>query len=528
MIWSSRGFALCFALCAFGAMPTLALAVVISSPNCNESTLNNALNTLDVGGGGTVTFACGSSPVTIPFNFFISINGNDTIDGGGLITFDGGGSSAFFQISNGHSLTLRNLTLQHGEFNGGHPLDNFGTLTLVNVTATLNNVKGSVVQNNGGTLLIESSTFSNNILSTSVLGDSKGAAVDNEGGSAVATISASHFDYNTVSSVGGAGSSGGAIYNDGDLHVYSSTFTNNSAADGGAIDNNLNATLHISHSTFTSNTASYGGAIESFGTSVNVTGSTFSSNNTTGHGDGGAIWNEQGALTVDTSVFSGNTSGTTGGAISCYGDSLDVSTSTLSGNHSGQSGAGIYSGCALTVSNTTFQGNVVSGGATFAGGAIYQIGNFNSSLVYVTLSGNQATAFGGGIYNDAGTSTGNMSVAKSMFTGNTPDSCAGGDFISGGYSLASDSTCGGLFGLDASNKSNATLPLGTLSNNGGPTPTMSPLSGNEAINFIPGASCGVAYDQRGGLRPAATKCDSGAVELNAVIDSIFVDGFEFH
>ena len=84
--------------------------------------------------------------------------------------------------------------------------------------------------------------------------------------------------------------------------------------------------------------------------------------------------------------------------------------------------------------------------------------------------------------------------------------------------------CGGFFmGTDASN---ATLTLGAFGNNGGPTSTMLPQAGNQAINFIPVGQCGLARDQRIADRPTGAGCDSGAVELNGAFDGIFADGFE--
>jgi hypothetical protein len=71
------------------------------------------------------------------------------------------------------------------------------------------------------------------------------------------------------------------------------------------------------------------------------------------------------------------------------------------------------------------------------------------------------------------------------------------------------------------------LPLGTLANNGGPTSTMLPQAGNQAINFVPIAQCGNARDQRIADRPAGAGCDSGAVELNGLFDGIFADGFGY-
>jgi hypothetical protein len=55
--------------------------------------------------------------------------------------------------------------------------------------------------------------------------------------------------------------------------------------------------------------------------------------------------------------------------------------------------------------------------------------------------------------------------------------------------------------------------LGTLRNNGGPTPTHALLWGSPAIDGGSNAGCPAA-DQRGVTRPQRTTCDIGAVEFN--------------
>jgi hypothetical protein len=84
---------------------------------------------------------------------------------------------------------------------------------------------------------------------------------------------------------------------------------------------------------------------------------------------------------------------------------------------------------------------------------------------------------------------------------------------------------------NASSKSNATLALDPLADNGGPTPTMMPGANSDAIGFGLPEACRSApvdsRDQRGYVRPAVG-CMSGAVDPNgAADDAIFFDGFGF-
>jgi predicted outer membrane repeat protein len=486
---------------------------VVAAPNCNEAGFKNVFSTVDASGGGTVTFSCGSAPVTIAFSSYESISGDDVIDGGNKITFDGAGTSAFFQVFNGKSLTLKNLTLQHGAFNASHALENFGTLELSGVTVK-NNVSTDSVIDNYGSTIISTSTFTGNGITSSGM-KLQGAAVRNDGQRI--QISNSIFSSNATNN--GSSGEGGAISNaSGDLLVVSTSFTGNMAFDGGAIQI-ADGTATVKNSTFTSNAAGYGAAIENDGGGLFVSNSTFTSN-TASEGDGGAIWNLFGTAAIDSSQFVTNQSTTTGGAISCYSSTLTLTNSAFARNQSGTTGGAIFSQCGFVATNDTFDANIATG---LGGGAIYQNSSQDAAVTYATITGNSATGFGGGIYNDDGAG-GTLTLAKSIISANSGGNCDG-VIVTGGFNLANDGGCGGVF--TASDKSNATLTLGSFTNNGGATSTMLPISGNQAINFIPSAQCASDRDQRNASRPAGTGCDSGAVELNGIFDGIFASGFEF-
>ncbi len=74
-----------------GAPPrTLAAGVVGDGTpgSCTEAALDAALV-----GGGSVTFNCGASPVTITVTAWKTIATKTSLDGGGLITLSGGGAT---------------------------------------------------------------------------------------------------------------------------------------------------------------------------------------------------------------------------------------------------------------------------------------------------------------------------------------------------------------------------------------------------------------------------------------------------
>jgi predicted outer membrane repeat protein len=239
--------------------------------------LNNALV-----GGGSVTFNCGTSPVTITVTRTIEIISADTtIDGGGLITISGGNSVVVF-VKDSVNFTVQNLTIANGYSSGS-----FGG--------------GGIVSYNSGTLTVTNSTFSGN--SSAGIDDGGGIA---SYGNGPLTVTNSTFSGNT------AGGRGGGIFNtSGTLTVTNSTFSSNSATGGGGIFNVTSGPLTVTNSTFSSNE---GGGIYNSGT-LTVTNCTFSGNSAS---QGGGIYNSEGAATVTNTIVANSTSGG-----NCFGTITD-------------------------------------------------------------------------------------------------------------------------------------------------------------------------------------------------------------
>ncbi len=504
---------------------------------CTESAFKTAFTAVNTGSGGTITFSCPSVatiPLTgvAPANYYVDNDVTMVIDGGNKITFDGANTYAFFQIYGGGNLTLKNLTVRGGQFNATHPIEALGGgITLDHVTATNNNAKSSVVYASGSTVITNSTFSHNSIVNATNSSDYAGAAVRNVGGTV--RISGSTFDHNTIKTSGAVITSpgnGGAISNEsnGLLYVNNSSFTANSAFDGGAIrgDSSSDGKIHIRSSTFTGNKALYGGAIENFGNELRLDYDQFNTNAATNIG--GALWNLSGLVFMNGSEFTGNTAVATGGAVHCDGNSLYVSSSTFSGNTSNATntdtsheGGAIYSACYTVITNSTFYNNSA---LDSIGGAISLTGNLFAGINSATIVANHALE-GAAISSNNGFS-GGPRLGALIFSGNTHGhSCSGGPYTSVGRSLADDSDCGILDA--ATDNPNVTLTMGAFTNNGGPTRTILPPA--IATNNIPLPECSFATDQRGALRqpsPPGGKCDSGAVEVGGVIDKIFTDGFE--
>src|ERR1700722_14317645 len=170
--------------------------------SCTESALEAA-----IAAGGVVTFDCGPSPYKLVLSSTKSITQDTVIDGGNLVTLDGGGQVRQLLLNNGNfDATTPTLTLQNITLANGHGTDNAGTGAPTG---------GGAVYRYGGTLNVIHSQFINNIGPAS-----------------------------------GQDSAGGAIYSVGvgTTTVVGSTFQGNQASDGGALGN-LGASVDLVNDT---------------------------------------------------------------------------------------------------------------------------------------------------------------------------------------------------------------------------------------------------------------------------------------
>ena len=247
------------------------------------------------------------------------------------------------------------------------------------------------------------------------------------------------------------------------------------------------------------------------------------------------------SLTISNS-FAANGSGARN-----YGK-LTITNSTFSGNIAqGGNGGGIFNAgnsSILTITNSTFSRNIAQGGS-IAGGAIF---NDHGTLTVTnsTFSGNMAQGGdGGGIFNYRGT----LTIINSTFSDNSATTsrncspstgCLSVGGIGGGIynvgtinmanTLIANSTSGedcvtyNAFGSNVNNlvEDGSCLvalsgdpSLGALADNGAPTQTMALLAGSRAIDAGDNTAC-PATDQRGITRD--TSCDIGAVEYSALLD----------
>jgi hypothetical protein len=335
---------------------------------------------------------------------------------------------------------------------------------------------------------------------------------------------------------GQATTTGGAITTGGTsgqrIALDDVVLTGNSAgSDGGAIRISLGGFLTIRNSTISNNTAPAGGALYfQAGGSLLLENTTISGNTATSSPGGGAVY------------FTGTASATPPAGFTP--STLVLKNSTINNNTltlSTANGAGFclenFTGT-LLLQNSTIANN---SGARSGGGAIITGGNGSITLQNSTITGNSATGTsagtGGGGIARTSIAGGSINLVNSIVAGNTNTPAPDIMFPTGlnttvNANFSAIGSAGG-FTLSGSSANNlpfgASLLLGLLANNGGPTQTILPASNSPLVNAGSNAlvPAGITTDQRGPgfARIVGAAVDIGALEVQAqpptVINSQF-------
>jgi uncharacterized repeat protein (TIGR01451 family) len=255
---------------------------------------------------------------------------------------------------------------------------------------------------------------------------------------------------------------------------------------------------------------------------------------------GGGIQNESGyggqALAFITeSTISGNQAIAEGGGILNLSDqasavsAVTISQSTISENTASE-GGGIYNICidsctsSMTIEQSTISANSAIDGD--GGGINNQVGygTANVTVTHTTMWGNSASGIGNSIYSDKASFVFLNSIISD--NGDPGDDCSfsgGATITDNGYNLVQDGTC-----ISSGTSFSADPKLGPLQDNGGPVPggngpasvtaiehtfTHALLPGSPAIDAIPAYVCTASEDQRTRARPFGFGCDIGAFEV---------------
>ncbi|MCX5741047.1 MAG: right-handed parallel beta-helix repeat-containing protein [Proteobacteria bacterium] len=435
--------------------------------SCTEAALQAAATI-----GGTIVFACGAAPITIPITTAIVVAKDTVIDGGGTVALDGGGASRLLYLDSDYNTATPRLVVQRLSFRAGQ-----------------SPAIGADTAQGGG-------------------------AIYRDGGSL--TVIGCAFEQNHATPTG-QDVAGGAIYafGGGDTIVVGSTFSGNAASDGGAIGS-LNGALTIINSTFTNNAATgtggnpgnggAGGALYQDGRDevTSLCGVTIA-NNTAGAIGGGVfrVSNDHtGSFAMDRSTVDHNRVIATGsgnaGGLYLEGLALALSNGTISRNEAHFNGGIWINTDTVQMTNMTIAENIAVGSN---GGGLWLGHAPTGTLLNCTIANNHATADGqvaGAIFGDG------LTLVNTIIANNTAmyrPTC----------DVTHAATTGNLQWPAGSLCSDAPLIadplLGTLGAAGGDTEVMVPAAGSPAKGL--GIGC-PPTDQLGKAR--ATPCTAGAVE----------------
>ncbi len=448
-----------------------------SAASCTEDALHDAVAALNaVSGGGTLLFDCGGEH-TFSLTRSVFVETSMIIDGGGVITLDGGKAVRVVELDHHVDFVLQRITIQNGFVPAGsenesgagllHPW--FGTLRVIDVAFLDNHAESEVNDVGGGAIYA--------------------------GGLTSALISGSTFARNS-------GSVGGAVLSRStNLRVVDSTFTENSAttwADSGQYGNGGGLYIDrmwlddpvdfvICGATFTRNHAKvHGSALFSYnleGTGARFERCTFQDNDMQGSPGGGTgtVYHQGVPLTLVDSTFAGNATGAhAGGLFLGGGTDAVVANCTFWGNTTPGNAGALWAGNGnVAVTSSTFAANGADYGPVFFKG---QSGTL--VLTSVVLANNTTdNAFSAvachETFDDGG---GNLQWPSTKNNGNPDTKCAAGITL-------------------------ADPLLEALADNGGPTRTMALGATSPAVDL---ATTCPAADQRG--LPRVGACDAGAFE----------------
>jgi hypothetical protein len=263
--------------------------------------------------GGIITFNCGAAPTTIAITATMNLltNKDTVIDGGNLITLDGGKAVQILNFNhedfrvNNTRVTLQHLSLANAK---STPIEAIPTAPAP-CSQGYNDGEGGALYMRDGNLTVIDCTFSNN--QAALLGpDTGGGAIYILGSKNGALIVNSTFTNNQAAN---AGAVGGLF---AELDIYNSIFTNNKATGNGANNDDATKCSAINNGQHEVGSGGNGGAIYQDGgsaTNVILCGDTITGNAAgTGAFGGGVFMTSNdwtGTMTIRDTTITGNTGG---------------------------------------------------------------------------------------------------------------------------------------------------------------------------------------------------------------------------
>jgi hypothetical protein len=498
------------------AMCTAPIALAnVSQPTTvvgtGAGTCTEALFAAAVARGGVITFNCGgAATIRITSQKELPRNVNTVIDGGGLITLDGGGTTRILNFTGPGwrntrtTVTLQRLTIANGRATG----------TAI-PPAPLPCSSGFAYDGGGGAVLIRDGilrvndvTFNNN-RGASPGPDVAGGAIYARGSLEV-TITNSRFNDNSGSNGGAVG----ALFST--LTIVNSQFNDNAANGFGANFEDPTCPVQPMNNRRQRGSGGNGGAVLVDGGDASLLSlacNVFARN--TAGATGGAVFRTPNALrqptTIDRSTFDTNSAVDGGGAFYFTNTDLAITNSTMRNNSAPRGGALQADRTYVTLTNDTFTENRATVGN---GGTIILQLPGTARATNVTFASNHADA-GNGKFGAALAGSVVWTISNSLFVNNTtqdawsPMTCTNTGSGTGNLQwprnhivgTRPDSPCTTNIGW-------SDAQLSPLQDNGGATLTMIPSVTSPARNI--GTAC-PATDQRGVARPA-NGCTAGSVQ----------------
>ncbi len=441
--------------------------------SCTEGDLRTAANS-----GGIIVFSCGAGPVTITITSQIVFTKETVLDGGGLITLSGNGTSRILYLDSAYDQTTPRLTVQRLTFiDGKSPVGSDDTAS-----------GGGAIYRDGGSLTVINCTFTGNSAPLSGQDVAGGAIYGFGGGETI--ISGSNFSGNRAGNGGAVGSL------NGDLIIINSQFSGNSATGSGGNPGD----------------GGCGGAIYMDGRDEKTSLCRVSIDGNDAGAIGGGFFrvsnDDSGSFamnltTVDTNTVTAAGSGNAGG-LYLQGLVLNITNSAITNNQAFYNGGIWMKTITMGITNITITGNTATGSN---GGGLWLSSPVTGTFLNCTIADNSAPASGqgGGAMFSTGEITG-LVLKNSIIANNTSGTWAPGcsDLLEdGGGNLEWP------VGTNCSAKPLIADPLlGILADNGGETETMLPANSSPAKGT--GTGC-PETDQRGITR--SEPCTSGSVEV---------------
>lgn len=300
-------------------------------------------------------------------------------------------------------------------------------------------------------------------------------------------------------SLNNAAQSGGGIY----------FYANN--ADGGSVENKFTALgyNYYQNSAQSMGGAIYNGVINGNAPSINnfnITGGTFTQNQAA---NGGAIANEINGGNTDINInidgnFYSNLASQNGGAIwtavgdqySPYGGDINLNISGNFNANKSANGGAIYNNIAAGQSTLTMNlsGNITNNYASNYGGAIFNSGDFVLNIADGTLFAGNGASYGGAIYN-SGDAIINLNTATNgiSFANNYADSFANGSDI---YQASANAVIN-ILGSGSMNINGGIGGIGTINQSGGTTFNLGGASQSPGFTGIYNQASGATLNASG-------------------------------